>query len=209
MNVYPPQQNQPPQGPQQPYSQPPPLPLPKKRGVFQKRIGCLPLWGLLLLVFLLCGSAGAIAIGSSPQTQSTVLPTPTATHATQDVLVATEVATPTPSPTPKPTSTAKPTPRPTPKPTPRPTLAPTPKPKPQPTQPPTGVNGNPWGYNFSPGNLIYDPNGNFCSYFDCIANFWNGTGYVNECNDGMYSKSGGHSGDCSYHRGMMRPLYSH
>ena len=49
----------------------------------------------------------------------------------------------------------------------------------------------------------------FCTYFACINNFDNGVGYVNECNDGMYSQSGGIRGDCSYHGGEERPLYSH
>ena len=69
---------------------------------------------------------------------------------------------------------------------------------------------NPWGYNFTPGNLIYSPPGDFCGYFPCIPSFWNSTnGYVVECNDGDFSHSGGRSGACSYHGGEMRPLYSH
>jgi hypothetical protein len=116
---------------------------------------------------------------------------------------------------------SKPTPTPQPIPTPRPTTAPTPIPtqppvtQTQPTQPSaptvhTGVNGNPWGYDFSPGNYIYQPSSNFCDYFACIKSFWQNTnGYVDECNDGMYSHSGGVSGACSKHGGEMRPLYSH
>lgn len=73
----------------------------------------------------------------------------------------------------------------------------------------SGVNGNPWCYDFNPGNLIYSPPGAFCSYFNCINNFLNGRGYVMECQDGMYSKSGGIQGSCSYHGGNWRPLYSH
>jgi hypothetical protein len=115
------------------------------------------------------------------------------------------------------------TPSPTPTPTPRPT--PTPTPKPAPTQPPvkqsvqqqpaqqpapaTGVNGNPWGYDFNPGNCITDPPSAFCTYFNCIASFWNGKGHVEECNDATYSKSGGISGSCSSHGGNWRSLYSH
>lgn len=84
------------------------------------------------------------------------------------------------------------------------------KPVPTPTpKPVTGVNGNPWGYNFTLGNYIYNPPAAFCTYFACINNFDNGVGYVNECNDGMYSQSGGIRGDCSYHGGEERPLYSH
>jgi hypothetical protein len=85
--------------------------------------------------------------------------------------------------------------------------------QPQPVQPPqrpVGVNGNPWGYNFDAGTLIYNPLANFCTYFTCITSFWKSTnGYVDECNDGMFSHSGGVSGACSRHGGEMRPLYSH
>lgn len=109
------------------------------------------------------------------------------------------------------TPTAIPTKVPTPIPTRVPTPVPTSPPAPQPTQaPPTGVNGNPWGYDFVSGNLIYNPPSNFCAYFNCIASFWKSTnGYVDECNDTTYSHSGGVSGACSRHGGEMRPLYSH
>lgn len=64
---------------------------------------------------------------------------------------------------------------PKPSPTPPPKL-PTPPPSPPPTPTPvpaqaSGVNGNPWGYNFTPGNVIYSPPGAFCIYFSCIGNF--------------------------------------
>jgi uncharacterized protein DUF4236 len=104
--------------------------------------------------------------------------------------------------TPRATSAA--TPRPTPKPTPRPTPKPTPRPK------PVGLYGNPWGYNFSPGSLIKSPPDEFCSYFPCIASFWDSTsGYVVECRDGQFSHSGGRSGVCSHHGGKARTLFRH
>jgi len=83
------------------------------------------------------------------------------------------------------------------------------------TDPPPGCPGapasgsNPWGYNFTSGNLIYSPPSDFCSYFACISNFWNGGGYVVECTDSKYSKSGGLEGVCSTHGGYWRTLYSH
>ncbi len=90
-------------------------------------------------------------------------------------------------------------------PTPTPTRKPTPTPKPAP-----GANGNPCGYNFSPGSLIYNPPSSLCSYFSCIPSFWQSTsGYVIECVDGMLSHSGGRTGVCSSHGGPWRPLYSH
>lgn len=90
------------------------------------------------------------------------------------------------------------------------TLAPsTPKPSPTP-KPATGANGNPWGYDFSPGALIYDPPSSLCSYFSCIPSFWQSTnGYVVQCADGMLSHSGGRTGACSSHSGPRRPLYRH
>lgn len=70
------------------------------------------------------------------------------------------------------------------------------------------VNDNPWGYNFSCCQFIASPPANFCSGFNCIASFWNGNGYVVECLDTTYSKSGGVSGACSSHGGPRRALYS-
>ncbi len=75
-----------------------------------------------------------------------------------------------------------------------------------------GVNGNPWGYSFvaSNGRLIYAPNPAFCGqYFHCIPNFPNGKGYVVECRDMMFSKSGGIAGSCSRHKGNWQTLYAH
>jgi hypothetical protein len=47
----------------------------------------------------------------------------------------------------------------------------------------------------------------FCGVFACIANFPNGRGYVEQCNDNMFSKSGGISGSCSHHGGNKQALY--
>ncbi len=68
------------------------------------------------------------------------------------------------------------------------------------------VNCNPWGYNFNKGKKIAHPSTAFCHYFTCIGNFAKGKGYVEECKDGKYSKSGGRSGSCADHRGNWRPL---
>ena len=65
-----------------------------------------------------------------------------------------------------------------------------------------GAPTNPYGLNLcGRGHLVYSPPAGVCSYFNCIANFPNGTGYMTECNDGTYSMSGGHQGACSYHGG--------
>ncbi len=74
--------------------------------------------------------------------------------------------------------------------------------------PSCSVNGNPWGYNFTCCQFITAPPANVCSYFSCIASFWNGNGYVVECLDTTYSKSGGISGACSTHGGPWRAPFS-
>lgn len=43
--------------------------------------------------------------------------------------------------------------------------------------------------------------GGFCDTHSCIPNFDNGTGYIVQCNDGMWSHSGGRQGACSGHGG--------
>ncbi len=94
-----------------------------------------------------------------------------------------------------------------------PTLPPPPPPPPPPVPPrpcATSTPANPWGYDFcTPGVLIYSPPASICSYIACIANFWNGSGYVIECSDGTFSKSGGIRGSCSHHGGNLQPLYAH
>ena len=160
------------------------------------------------------GGGSAVAVSSptpsgadaTPRAAATTTPAPTATPA------ATATPTPTPTPTATPTPTPEPTPVPTPAPTPRPvvpTVAPAPPPPPPPPAADTcGAPSNPWGDNFcGNGSLITNPPANFCSYFSCIANFPNGRGYVIQCKDGMFSKSGGIQGSCSYHGGNSRTLY--
>ena len=71
-----------------------------------------------------------------------------------------------------------------------------------------GAAANPWNYTFCGGNLITSPAAGFCSYFGCISSFATGTGYVVQCVDGRFSKSGGHTGVCSQHGGFGRNLYS-
>jgi len=147
-----------------------------------------------LVVCLGLVSAFGSANGATTSPSSPVVSTPTDTTSisvSQGDLTQTPVIVPTDTPTPAPTATPQP--------------KPTPKPKPH----CVAVNNNPWCYNFQPGNLIYTPPAAFCAYFPCISNFWNGSGYVIECQDGMYSKSGGRSGSCSHHGGNLRPLYSH
>lgn len=160
-------------------------------------IGC----GMILAVLLFFSCIGT-AVGSVHLAPPS---TPTPTSPSNQVAVTSPIVNNQPTPTPTNTPTLTPTPKPTiaPIPTPTPTQSPhTPTPCP-------GVNCNPWGYNFNLGKLIYSPPAAFCSYFSCINNFPNGHGYVVECHDGEFSKSGGVQGACSYHGGVLRPLYSH
>jgi hypothetical protein len=164
-------------------------------------LGC----GTLIAVLLLFSCIGS-AIGSNNLAST---PTPTATSGQAALIIS-----PTATHTPIPILTHNPTPTPTAKPTIAPTHAPLPTQPPKPTAPPCqATNGNPWCYNFSPGKLIYIPPSGFCNYFNCIPTFYGsddpGDGYIVECNDGSYSQSGGEKGACSYHHGVMRPLYSH
>lgn len=70
-----------------------------------------------------------------------------------------------------------------------------------------GAPSNPYGYNFcGRGGYVTSPPAEVCSYFDCIANFFNGHGYMVECNDGTYSMSGGIRGACSHHGGEDRAV---
>lgn len=159
-------------------------------------------FALLVLTLCLCSLLVMATSTPAPNTFSTAQVVVTSTSALISSPTATQKALPSPTPT-KPTPTIQ-HPTPTAYPTqPHPTPTPTPAPACQ------AVNNNPWCYNFTPGNRIYNPPAAFCDYFNCISNFWNGRGFVNECQDGSYSKSGGIRGDCSYHGGEQQPLYAH
>lgn len=98
--------------------------------------------------------------------------------------------------------------------TPQPTLAP--DAQPDQTDAPVdlcGAPSNPWGYNFcARGGYVINPPKEFCSYFSCIgtepdySSFWKGTGYVDQCVDGEFGKSGGRPDACSTHGGEKRAL---
>lgn len=72
-----------------------------------------------------------------------------------------------------------------------------------------GAPSNPYGYNLcGDGSYITSPASGVCDYFDCIDNFWNGSGHMEECQDGTYSMSGGIRGACSDHGGEDQAVYS-
>jgi hypothetical protein len=83
-----------------------------------------------------------------------------------------------------------------------------PAPRPRPVAPPTcGAPANPYRLNLcGRGQLVNSPPFDVCSYFPCIPNFDNGKGYMTQCNDGMYSMSGGRPGTCSFHHGEGRAV---
>ncbi|TMC76144.1 MAG: hypothetical protein E6J09_10550 [Chloroflexi bacterium] len=66
---------------------------------------------------------------------------------------------------------------------------------------------NPWGYNFCVGSLIWAPEVAFCTYFTCIPNFADGKGFVIQCADGMFSRTGSIAGSCAGHGGNRRALF--
>ena len=71
-----------------------------------------------------------------------------------------------------------------------------------------GATANPLGSNYcGRGQLIVAPSPDTCSYFRCIANWSNGRGHMEECEDGDVSMSGGIQGSCSYHGGNLRAVY--
>jgi hypothetical protein len=161
----------------------------------------------LLTIGLTLGLLGSMTSSPAPNVQQSGLsgtPDVTSTYSPEPVI--TELAVPTYKPSPKPivahsvTSVATHHTSP---------AARRPAPKPSPAASTCGAQANPWGYNFcARGSVIYSPATDVCSYFNCIASFYNGTGYMAECNDGTYSMSGGHQGACSHHSGENRPVYS-
>lgn len=71
-----------------------------------------------------------------------------------------------------------------------------------------GAPNNPYGFNFcGQGGHIYNPPSDICNYFSCIDNFWNGRGYMVECQDSNYSMSGGIDGVCNDNGGTERVVY--
>ncbi|HVA21754.1 MAG TPA: hypothetical protein VNN74_06635 [Candidatus Micrarchaeia archaeon] len=70
-----------------------------------------------------------------------------------------------------------------------------------------GAPPNPFHYTLCPrGRLILHPARAVCRYFRCIGAFWAGRGYMVECRDRTYSRSGGRRGACSDHHGEWRPV---
>lgn len=158
--------------------------------------------GAFFALILVCACCGSIVSSGGNSTAGTATATPAQVaqgQSSQSTQKPGATKTQQPSPTPKPTATATSTPTATPAP---------PTATPKPACPYPAVNDNPWCYTFTnTGNTITNPAPGFCGVFDCISSFANGNGYVVQCGDGKYSKSGGLSGVCSQHGGYARTLY--
>jgi hypothetical protein len=158
-------------------------------------VGC----SVLLVACLTCSALG-LALGRSNPTQgsgSAIAAIPTATDdATATAEPAATIGT-------RPTATTH--------------AQPTNTPRSHATNTPCPSPCNPWGYNFNAtgGRKITNPPPAFCSYFACIGSppsyttFWIGQGYVVECHDTQFSKTGGTSNSCLGHGGILHTLYSH
>ncbi len=156
----------------------------------------------LIVGITILGAATAVACGaasSAPRSSSTTASTAATAYFTPQSSSASATAVESASPT-----VAAPSATPIP-----PTDTPVPPPPPTAAPSTCGAPANPYGFNFCGGSLIYSPPADICSYIACIGNFWNGRGYVIQCRDGTFGKSGGIRGSCSYHGGNARPLYGH
>lgn len=172
--------------------------------------------GALVLGLSCLGAGGALASATlSDQTTSAGRPSVAAPASTTSepaviVTVATQPATSLlPTTTVRSTTTSAPTTRP-PVTTHRPKPPATKPAPPKTTQPVSlcGAPSNPYGLNLcGRGSHVFQPPADVCLYFDCIANFDNGVGYMEQCQDGMYSMSGGRQGACSYHGGERQAVY--
>lgn len=179
----------------------PQLPVPARTGRRSPAVFLVPAL-VVAVVFLLCIIVAIVspAQPKRPTSATGVLPAQTTASANPPAAVPTTAAPPTAVATSVAAIVTVPSPA-------KSTYKP-PPPPPAPKVDLCGAPQNPWNYNFcSGGSTISSPPGTFCSYFNCIKSFWQSTnGYVMQCQDGMYSHSGGVSGSCSQHGGNLRPL---
>src|SRR5207253_734898 len=163
-------------------------------GCFDKRTRLTKRVALLVLVvvaMLLAACRPAAPKASAPPT---LAPTPTLP----------QIPTLLPTPTLSPALPVQPTPTLALVPTPTPTFASI---APAPVGNSCNAPVNPWGYNFCVGSLIWAPEVAFCTYFTCIPNFADGKGFVIQCADGMFSRTGSIAGSCAGHGGNRRALF--
>jgi hypothetical protein len=149
----------------------------------------------------------SLATGNHPETSAQFNPgSPTSSPATATL----EPTPPAAPPTVEPAATPMPTTQPPPVQTTTTQPAPTPPATTTSSKPPPSLCGappNPYGYNFCGGALIYSPASDICSYLTCAANFWKGDGYVVQCQDDTFSKTGGKQKVCSQDQGYRATLF--
>ena len=63
------------------------------------------------------------------------------------------------------------------------------------------------GYNFTAGELVFEPYEGFCEDFRCAPEFATASGYVVQCGDGLFSRDGGLHRACAAHGGVARALF--
>lgn len=63
------------------------------------------------------------------------------------------------------------------------------------------------GYNFTAGELVFEPAEGFCEDYRCAPEFASGSGYVVQCADGFFSREGGVRRACAQHGGVARALF--
>lgn len=63
------------------------------------------------------------------------------------------------------------------------------------------------GYNFTAGELVFEPYAGFCDDYRCAPEFAVGSGHVVQCADGLFSRDGGLHRACESHGGVGRALY--
>ncbi|MFV2103717.1 hypothetical protein [Micromonospora sp. LOL_024] len=69
-----------------------------------------------------------------------------------------------------------------------------------------GAPTNPMGYDFCGGQRIREPAREVCDHFDCVPGFWEGRGYLVQCDDGKVSLAGGSPRACGAHGGVRRAV---
>ncbi|MDG4792967.1 hypothetical protein [Micromonospora sp. WMMD1082] len=69
-----------------------------------------------------------------------------------------------------------------------------------------GAPANPMGYDFCGGERIREPAREVCDHFDCVPGFWEGRGYLVQCENGKISLAGGSPRACGLHGGVRRTV---
>jgi hypothetical protein len=69
-----------------------------------------------------------------------------------------------------------------------------------------GAPKNPMGYDFCGGKRVREPAREVCDHFDCVPGFWEGRGYLVQCENGKVSLAGGSPRACGLHGGVRRTV---